>query len=345
MSQSYQPDTATSDGEAIVPTQGNPEPPKVDWALPTNARGFKARRTGHCCLCGSSITLGDVIWANVVGGYACGPCKSAASPTWGGVLRKALNRVREKRHLALTREDLIAIQEALDQLGTLTAERKGDQGDWSLHRGQSVYGQDLMAAAQADEPARTYGLVLDALEYRFSPNFRTDMFLRLARFIEDPKSTDGYWTELFSRRRMRPMVTDLDLPDPELGWESPYDEVLDTLMIQRGWHSRASDQPDDLYFDVWTYGPVVRIRNLPFPRLMGLESSLTRIQCMGDGTYELQLSNGPEQIFASRPCLLRVLHVIEQRSWVPTDHDLYRTSSAPATEARYGLYEYVPDGA
>lgn len=109
--------------------------------------------------------------------------------------------MREKKQVVFVRDDLIATAHTLDGLGTLTATRSGDQSEWSRQRNEALY-RDRSAIELADAPTYGYGLLLDALEYRFSPNFRTAMFLRLARYIEDPDSSDDNWTELFCERFM-----------------------------------------------------------------------------------------------------------------------------------------------
>ena len=165
-------------------------------------------------------------------------------------------------------------------------------------------------------------MVLDALEYRFNPNFGTNTCLRLARFIDDPGFADDYWTEIFGRRGIRPTLTILRLPDPHWGWEPPYDDVLDSLLRKRGWHSRRSENRDEHYYDCWTYGPVDRIQELPHPRSWEVERQLTYVQCTGNGTYELVWQDSRREAFASREKLLRVLHLIEEHSWVPSDRQL-----------------------
>ena len=260
-------------------------------------------------------------WTNL-GEWAGNPCWTSTTPTWVEVREKALAQVGKKNPVSLARDDLISIALTLKHLGTLVAVRRGDQSEWRKHRDEIVFGDLTVGASQADGPANAYGLVFDALEYRFNPNFRTTTFLRLARFIDDPRSTDDYWTEIFRKRRIRTSLTALRLPDPHWGWEPPYDDALDSLLRQRGWHSRESEKRDDHMFDCWTYGPVDRIRNIPFPRSRQLESELTYVQCTGNGTYEIVVPGRLSQRFASRARLLRVLHVIEEYSWVPTEREL-----------------------
>jgi hypothetical protein len=259
---------------------------------------------------------------NVLGELAMNARWTSSKSTWIEVRQKAFDRVSKNKPVSLARDDLIAIALTLKKLGTLVAIRRGDQSAWLKHRDEIVFGDHTVGASQADGPANAYGLVLDALEHRFSPNLGTRTFLRLARFIDDPGSTNDYWTEIFRKRHIRTSLTTLRVPDPSYGWEPPYDDALDSLLRQRGWHSRASEERDDHAFDCWTYGPVDRIRKLPFPWSGQVEMELTYLQCTGSGTYEIARPDRLSQGFASRRRLLRVLHVIEELSWVPTEREL-----------------------
>ena len=171
---------------------------QLEWAVPAGTTGRKTRIAWPCCHCGVWLPAGSLMWENIAGGSSCENCRQTVPPTWGGVVMKVLSRIEVGKPISLAHEDYTTVARTVGSQDTIKPDRRGGNQAWAPFRREHVGPYSSMSAEAA--ASGVYGLILDSLEFGFTPNVQTNAFLALARRVEDPEFRDPRWDEIFTRR-------------------------------------------------------------------------------------------------------------------------------------------------
>ncbi len=147
------------------------------WEPPSTAGSILARWDEKCRLCGKRVRPGDRIWIRGQQRWFCTPCRwpeaRTTTPTWGDVLTKIHHRIELGLPTSLDRYELAQLADRIATTG-LEPVRVGPEHLWSA-RGELPADTSWLdpVPERANDLGEYYGLVLDSIEHRFSPNLRT----------------------------------------------------------------------------------------------------------------------------------------------------------------------------
>lgn len=146
-----------------------------------------AKYRSPCRICGAWISPGDRIWS-YVDSWICAVCRWPARPvevTWGDVVRKIKFRAAGPGMSAsVNLVDIGILADKLSEFSDLVPIRRGGSRVWSEHECIVDHRPPLMMS-RIHSAEDAYGIILDALEYRFAPNVPGYFLMELLASIEN----------------------------------------------------------------------------------------------------------------------------------------------------------------